>query len=159
RRISLRPPSARAGLAALGPTQPRRISLRPPSARAGLAALGPTQPRRISLRPPSARAGLAALGPTQPRRISLRPPPARAGLAALAPMSDGSAAPRRARLELLVRSQDDGDGFELRQIGSGVAFIQSRPQRVADDTFELAEVASRVDGQRSFILKNTVTDR
>jgi putative peptide zinc metalloprotease protein len=74
-------------------------------------------------------------------------------------MSEGSTAPRRARLELLVRGQDDADGFEVRQIGSGVAFIQSRPQRVAEDTFELAEVASRVDGQRSFILKNTVTDR
>ena len=75
-------------------------------------------------------------------------------------MSDGSAgAPRRARLELLVRHDDDGDGFEVRQIGSGVAFIQSRPQRVAEGSFELAEVASRVDGQRSFILKNTATDR
>src|SRR5262249_60442360 len=69
------------------------------------------------------------------------------------------AAPRRARLELLVRHDDDGKRFEVRQIGSGVAFIQSRPQRVAEGSFELAEVASRVDGQRSFILKNTATDR
>jgi putative peptide zinc metalloprotease protein len=75
-------------------------------------------------------------------------------------MSDGSAAPpRRARLELLVRRDDEGDGFEVRQIGSGVAFIQSRPQRVPEGSFELAEVSSRVDGERSFILKNKATDR
>jgi len=75
-------------------------------------------------------------------------------------MSERSATPRRARLELLVRHDEEGGaGFEVRQIGSGVAFIQSRPQRVAEDSFELAEVASRVDGQRSFILKNTATDR
>jgi len=74
-------------------------------------------------------------------------------------MSEGSTAPpRRARLELLVRPEE-GDGFEVRQIGSGVAFIQSRPARVSAGSFELAEVASKVDGQRSFILKNTATDR
>ncbi len=50
-------------------------------------------------------------------------------------MSD--VAPRRARLELLVRHDDEGEGFELRQIGSGVAFIQSRPQRLAD--YELTD--------------------
>jgi putative peptide zinc metalloprotease protein len=75
-------------------------------------------------------------------------------------MSEGSSAPpRRARLELLVRRDAEGEGFEVRQIGSGVAFIQSRPQRVPDGSFELAGVASRVDGQHSFILKNTATDR
>ncbi|HEV8585312.1 MAG TPA: hypothetical protein VGT02_10140 [Methylomirabilota bacterium] len=69
------------------------------------------------------------------------------------------APPRRARLELLVRREDDTDAFEVREIGSGAAFIQSRPQRVSAGSFELAEVASKVDGQRSFILKNTATDR
>ncbi|HEX3179458.1 MAG TPA: hypothetical protein VHZ49_22470 [Methylomirabilota bacterium] len=68
-------------------------------------------------------------------------------------------APRRAKLELLVRKDEGGDDFEVREIGSGVAFIRSRPQRVAETSYELAEVASRVDGQRSFILKNTTTDR
>jgi len=63
---------------------------------------------------------------------------------------------RRARLELLVRAEDD-QSFEIRQLGSAAAFVQSRPQRV--DAYELAEVASRVGGQRSFILKNTQTDR
>jgi putative peptide zinc metalloprotease protein len=67
--------------------------------------------------------------------------------------------PRRARLELLVRRDGGDDGFEVREIGSAVAFIRSRPQRVPNDSFELAEVASRVNGQRSFILKNAATDR
>ena len=74
-------------------------------------------------------------------------------------MTERSKPPRRARLELLVRRDGDGDGFEVREIGSAVAFIRSRPQRVPDDSFELAEVASRVDGHRSFILKNSSTDR
>jgi putative peptide zinc metalloprotease protein len=65
--------------------------------------------------------------------------------------------PRRAQLELLVRRDDEG--FDVRQIGSAAAFVQSRPKRVADDSWELAEVASRVAGQRSFFLKNTATDR
>jgi hypothetical protein len=65
--------------------------------------------------------------------------------------------PRRAQLELLVRREDEG--FDVRQIGSATAFVQSRPQRVAAESWELAEVASRVAGQRSFFLKNTTTDR
>ncbi len=46
--------------------------------------------------------------------------------------------PRRAQLELLVRRDDEG--FDVRQIGSATAFVQSRPKRVADDSWELAEV-------------------
>ena len=67
--------------------------------------------------------------------------------------------PRRAKLELLVRRDDDDEKFEVREIGSATAFVQSRPQRVPPDSFELAEGASRVAGQRHFILKNTKTDR
>lgn len=74
-------------------------------------------------------------------------------------MSEESSTPRRARLELVVRRDPGSENFEVRQIGSGVAFIQSRPQRLPNGSFELADVASRVDGQRSFILKNTATDR
>lgn len=68
----------------------------------------------------------------------------------------GTATPRRARLELLVRGDDD-ESFDVLEVGSAAAFVQSRPQRV--DAYELAEVASRMGGQRSFILKNTNTDR
>jgi len=66
--------------------------------------------------------------------------------------------PAPARLELLVRRGDE-EGFELREVGSAVGFINSRPQRVPPESFELAEVRSRVAGERRCILKNTATDR
>jgi putative peptide zinc metalloprotease protein len=70
--------------------------------------------------------------------------------------------PRRAKLELLVRKPDsggDGEGFEVREVGSATAFVQLRPQRVATDCYELAELPSRVSGHPSFILKNRQTER
>jgi putative peptide zinc metalloprotease protein len=66
--------------------------------------------------------------------------------------------PRRAKLELLVRHDTD-EGFDVRQIGSATAFVQSRPRRVPAESWELAEMPSRVAGQPSYILKNTSTDR
>jgi putative peptide zinc metalloprotease protein len=69
-----------------------------------------------------------------------------------------SPAPRRAKLELLVRREGD-DGFDVREVGSATAFVQSRPQRVAAESWELAEMPSRMAGRPSFILKNTTTDR
>lgn len=40
-------------------------------------------------------------------------------------------APRRAKLELLVRKTDgDGEHFEVKEVGSARAFVQLRPQRV-----------------------------
>jgi putative peptide zinc metalloprotease protein len=70
------------------------------------------------------------------------------------------AAPRRAKLELLVRKPDaDGEGFEVREVGSALAFVRLRPQRVESESYELAEVPSRVSGQPSFILKNRLTER
>ncbi len=69
----------------------------------------------------------------------------------------GVAPPRRAKLELLVRKSDDG--FEIREVSSSLAYVQSRPHRVAPETWELAAVDSRVAGQRNFILKNTKTER
>jgi hypothetical protein len=68
------------------------------------------------------------------------------------------AAPRRARIELLVRHEEDA-GFELREVGSGPAFLQLRPRRVEADSFELVEVPSRLGEGGSFVLKNTKTDR
>jgi putative peptide zinc metalloprotease protein len=70
--------------------------------------------------------------------------------------------PRRAKLELLVRRPDadgDGESFEVKEVGSSLAFARLRPQRVAPETYELAAVASRVSGQTSFILKNRLTER
>jgi hypothetical protein len=70
-----------------------------------------------------------------------------------------SAAPRgRTRIELLVRG-DDGQSFDVREFGSGPAFLQLRPRRVGPDSFELVEVPSRFGEHESFILKNTKTDR
>ena len=70
-----------------------------------------------------------------------------------------AAPPRRARLELLVRHDGEESGFELHTVGSAAAWVKMRPQRVAAEHFELAEVTSRVDRQRSFILKNIQTER
>jgi putative peptide zinc metalloprotease protein len=71
------------------------------------------------------------------------------------------AAPRRAKLELLVRkpAADGGEAFEVKEVRSALAFVQLKPQRVEPGTYELAEVASRVSGQASYILKNLATDR
>src|SRR4029077_17102007 len=66
---------------------------------------------------------------------------------------------RPARLELLVRPKDDDESFEVREIGSATAFVQSRPQRIAPDAFELAEGGSPVGRQHHIILKNKTTDR
>jgi len=72
-------------------------------------------------------------------------------------MTERPARPAPAKLELLVRRDDDS--FEVREIGSALGFLQSRPQRVADGAFEVSEVKSRVAGERSFILKNRETER
>jgi putative peptide zinc metalloprotease protein len=73
-------------------------------------------------------------------------------------MSQSPAAPRRARIELLVR-RGEGEGFDVREVGSGPAFLQLRPLRVGADSFELVDVPSRLGEGESFVLKNTKTDR
>ncbi len=71
-------------------------------------------------------------------------------------MTDVSA-PRRAKLELLVRHDDES--FKLQEVTSSAAWVQMRPVRVAPDAFELAEVTSRVSREHNFILKNRKTER
>lgn len=73
-------------------------------------------------------------------------------------VSERPASPPRARIELLVR-REDGESFELREIGSGPAFLQLRPRRVAPDGYEVAEVPSRVETGRPVIVKNRRTER
>jgi putative peptide zinc metalloprotease protein len=68
-----------------------------------------------------------------------------------------TSAPRRAKLELLVRRTDET--FELQEVTSSAAWVQMRPTHVAPDAFELAEVTSRVSREPSFILKNRRTER
>ncbi len=72
-------------------------------------------------------------------------------------MNERPARPAPAKLELLVRGEDDS--FEVREIRSSLGFIQSRPQRITAEAFEISEVQSRVAGGQSFILKNRETDR
>jgi len=67
--------------------------------------------------------------------------------------------PPPAKLELLVRRDGDDAGFEVRQVGSGAAWVKMRPQRLPPEEWELAEVTSRVGRQKGFILKNRRTDR
>ena len=75
-------------------------------------------------------------------------------------MSDKAVVPHRAKLELLVRKKDDeGETFEVKEVRSAAAFVQLRPHRVEEDAWELADVNSRVSGQRNFILKNRLTER
>ncbi len=65
--------------------------------------------------------------------------------------------PGPAKLELLVRRDDES--FEVHEVGSALGFIQSRPQRGPEGSFEISEVRSRVAGEPSFILKNAATER
>ena len=65
--------------------------------------------------------------------------------------------PAPAKLELLVRRDDES--FEVREVGSALGFIQSRPQRGAEGSFEVSEVRSSVAAERSFILKSAATER
>jgi putative peptide zinc metalloprotease protein len=66
---------------------------------------------------------------------------------------------RRAKLELLVRSEGDS-GFELREIPSAIAYLQLHPQRLDEASWELAEFASSpVDPRTTYVLRNKATDR
>jgi putative peptide zinc metalloprotease protein len=74
-------------------------------------------------------------------------------------MAEETVPGRRAKIELLVRREGDA-GFDVREVSSGPAFVQSRPRRLPPESCELVAVPSRVAaGQPSYILKNTRTDR
>ncbi len=66
--------------------------------------------------------------------------------------------PKRARLELLVR-QADGDGFEVREIPSAVAYLRSRPQRIPAADWEMARLPYATQGVVTYALKNTRTEQ
>src|SRR5215472_13097782 len=67
--------------------------------------------------------------------------------------SDTDDRPKRTRLELLVR-RDDGDGFETREVQSARAYLESRPQRIPDDDWELARLPAGLRGAATYVLKN-----
>jgi len=66
--------------------------------------------------------------------------------------------PAPAKFELLVRREDDED-FELRQVASVIGYLNSRPRRIDQQSYEISELRSRVAVAPGFILKNTTTDR
>ena len=66
--------------------------------------------------------------------------------------------PKRARLELLVR-QADGDGFEVREIPSAVAYLRSRPQRIPAADWEMARLPYATQGIVTYALKNSRTEQ
>ena len=65
---------------------------------------------------------------------------------------------KRARLELLVR-QADGEGFEIREIPSAAAYLQSRPQRIPDRDWEIAGLPYASRGAVTYALKNRRTEQ
>jgi len=65
---------------------------------------------------------------------------------------------RQTKLELLIRGED-GQGFELRELPSALAYLQYRPQRVAPESYELARLPSGVDRRISWVLKNRATEQ
>jgi putative peptide zinc metalloprotease protein len=66
--------------------------------------------------------------------------------------------PKRTRIELLVRG-DDGAGFETREVQSARAYLESRPQRIPADQWELARLPSALRGAATSVLKNRRTER
>jgi putative peptide zinc metalloprotease protein len=76
-----------------------------------------------------------------------------------APPSDRTEAdrPKRARIEFLVRDQD-GAGFETREVPSAFAYLESRPQRIPATECELARLPSGLRGVETYVLKNRRTE-
>jgi hypothetical protein len=66
--------------------------------------------------------------------------------------------PKRTRIELLVR-EASGDGFETREIPSGVAYLHSRPQRIPDADWEMARLPYAPAGVVTYALKNRRTEQ
>jgi putative peptide zinc metalloprotease protein len=64
---------------------------------------------------------------------------------------------KRARIELLVR-QTNGDGFEVREIPSAVAYRPSRPHRIPDAEWEMARLPYARQGAVTYALKNRHTE-
>ncbi len=77
-------------------------------------------------------------------------------------MSDSADRPgadraKRTRIELLVRTAD-GEGFETRQVPSAFAYLESRPQRIAAEEYELARLPTSIQGTTAYVLKNRRTE-
>ena len=62
-----------------------------------------------------------------------------------------------ARLNILIRSED-GASFEVQEITSPAAYLQLRPQRLADAQWELAQLPAGVPGTKRYVLKSRRTE-
>jgi putative peptide zinc metalloprotease protein len=69
----------------------------------------------------------------------------------------GANGPKRARIELLVRTED-GDAFETREVPSAFAYLESRPQRIPVEQFELARLPTGIQRTTAYVLKNRATE-
>jgi putative peptide zinc metalloprotease protein len=69
----------------------------------------------------------------------------------------GADRPKRTRIELLVRAEA-GDGFETHEVPSASAYLESRPQRIADSEHELARLPTSIQGTTAYVLKNRRTE-
>jgi len=69
----------------------------------------------------------------------------------------GADRPKRTRIELLVRAED-GDGFRTRQVQSAFAYLESRPQRIPAEQYELARLPTSIQGTTAYVLKNRRTE-
>ena len=65
--------------------------------------------------------------------------------------------PRQTKIELLIRREAD-EGFEVRAVPSALAYLQYRPQRIADSAWELAELPKGIDRRPTHVPKNKATD-
>jgi putative peptide zinc metalloprotease protein len=63
-----------------------------------------------------------------------------------------------AKLELLTRTPGD-TGFLIHEIHSSQAYLQYRPQRLSEDSWEITPQPPSPDGARTYILKNVTRDR
>ena len=70
----------------------------------------------------------------------------------------GTEKPKRAKIELLVRSEA-GDDFQVTKVESSLAYRQARPQRIPDGQIEVAEMRSNVRRSTTYMVKNRVTEK
>jgi putative peptide zinc metalloprotease protein len=72
--------------------------------------------------------------------------------------STGTEKPKRAKIELLVRSEA-GDDFQVTKVESSLAYRQARPQRIAESQYEVAALRSNVRRSTTYVVKNRLTEK
>lgn len=65
---------------------------------------------------------------------------------------------RQTKIELLIR-RDADQGFAIREVPSALAYLQYRPQRIADSDCEIAQLTEGGKRQATYVLRNKATDR